>query len=123
MASEITVSLTLSFTKGAKSETLQDLAAKFDMAGTDFVKATMVTATTPGAAIPQAGVGTPGWFFATNNSTTAGENIKITPEADGSSPCILLEPGESCCCRLAATAPYAFSATGTPELEYMIIED
>jgi hypothetical protein len=122
MANEITVSMSLKFTKGVKTESFSSSAQTFDMAGTDYVKGTQILTTTPGAAIDKGNIGTPGWFFAKNNSTTTAEIITIT-RVTGEGAVVKLENGEACCLRLGATAPFAFSATGAPELEYLIIED
>jgi hypothetical protein len=126
MANEITVSMSLAFTKGDKNEKFKVSAATFDMAGTDYVKGTMITAAAPGTVIPLGGVTLAGWYLFKNNSTVAAEIISIK-DLTGGARTINLHAGESSVGRFSTdtitVVPWAVAASGTPELEYMIIED
>lgn len=85
MASEITVSASLSFTKGGKTATLALDPTRFTMTGGDYSEGTL-TATTDETALVLPGTNTEGWCLIKNLSTsvdislgTAGmtHNIKV----------------------------------------------
>lgn len=118
MANEGTVSISLSFTKSGRSAELGKTGLQFDISGTDYSKQTQTIGTSE-EAIALSDVTTGGYFCAVNRSSTY--NIKIRA-ATGAADLIVLLPGEACCFRMQATAPYAIAITGAAELEYLLID-
>jgi hypothetical protein len=119
MANEGTVTVSLSFNKSSRSASLGKTGLQFDIDGLDYVKKTQNIGTTE-EAINLGDITTPGYFVAVNRSTTY--NIRIRP-ATAVADLIVLEPGDVCCFRMYASAPFCIAITGSAELEYLLIED
>lgn len=122
MANEGTKTGTLNWKKGDRKISFGSQGEKFDVTGNDYIARTQVLSTSE-EALDLGEITTPGMCMFRNNSTTTGENISIRP-ATGAANMIKLLPGEEAGpFRLEATAPFAIAAAGTPELEYVIIEE
>ena len=123
MADEITISASLSVNNGIVSAKLAKVGLSIDLAGSDFTHQSQVV-TTADAAIDKGAITTLGWFLGINRSTTAAEIMEIRP-VDNGNDTIKIEPGEFACFRFGsdATAPFIISASGSPTLEYLLIED
>lgn len=123
MAEEITVSASLSVDNGIISAKLAKVGLSVDLAGSDFTHQSQVVETTD-AALDKGSITALGWFIGINRSTTAAEIIEIRP-VDNGNDTVKIEPGEFACFRFGsdATAPFIISASGSPTLEYLLIED
>jgi hypothetical protein len=119
MANEGLVSVNLSFSKSGRSAELGKTGLQFDISGLDYCKKTQNIGTSE-EAISLGDITTPGYFVGINRSTTY--NIRIRA-ATGLADLIVLLPGEVCCFRMYASAPYAIAITGAAELEYLLIEE
>jgi len=124
MAEEITASASLSVDNGIVSSKLAKVGLSVDLAGSDFTHQSQ-NAATGEAALDLGKITTPGWFLGINRSTTAAEIIEIRTQTGAAYDTIKIEPGEFACFRFGsnATAPYIISASGTPTLEYLLVED
>ena len=119
MAQELTITTLLQFAKGnvlAISRSANSV--KFDVAGSRYVQAVQAMGTSA-AAIELNGISTPGYMFAKNLDAT--NTISIRNGAVGADV-IDLKPGEVALFRLHA-APYGIAGAGTPQLEYLIVEN
>ena len=123
MAEEITASASLSVDNGIVSAKLAKVGLSIDLAGSDFTHQTQAVSVSQ-AALDKGSIGTLGWFIGINRSTTAAEIIEIRP-VDNGNDTVKIEPGEFACFRFGsdATSPFIISASGTPTLEYLLIED
>lgn len=119
MANEISVTCTLSFTKGSTSDAMELPLKQITMTGDDFVHKTQLIGITEEAINLGTDIGTNGWFMAINRDPT--NFIKIRA-GTGVTDTAKLLPGEPCLFRLAATAPYAIADTASCQLEYLLIE-
>jgi len=125
MADEISVSAALKFVLGAKSEDWSLGILTDDITGTNFAKLTQTinTAATE-EALDKGDVGTPGWILARNNSTASAEIVYIKTATGGTNLVELVPGGYPVLFKFPAalTAPFIISASGTPEIEYLLIE-
>jgi hypothetical protein len=121
MANEITVSLSLEFSKGGSSDKMRKMGQQFTLSGTDYIHKTQIVGTSE-EAIVIGEIGTPGWCFFRNLDDTNYVSIRA---ATGATSTVELKAGESCCFRLArgATAPFAIANTSSVTIEYLILED
>lgn len=122
MANELTLSSTLAFAKDSRRASVNHGSFNDTVAGTDYIQATQVVTTTQ-AALEKGNITTPGWFIGRNLSSTAGEIIHIRP-ATGGTNMVEIGPGLEVQFKFSstATAPFVISATGSPELEFTLIE-
>jgi hypothetical protein len=121
MANEITVSVSLGLANPASITLSKSVSGQqFTQAGKAVSYGVLVPATTPGTAIPKAGIGTIGFFYAKN--LDAAINITLTLGSGGSAMPVLL-PGVPCLFYINGTGvPWAFAASGSPLLEFFMLE-
>lgn len=121
MADEITLTTSLSFVKGNYTATLAGATAlAITMAGTKFVHNVQTIGNTE-EAIDLGDLTAGGYFIAVNRDTAITINIR---RATGEGNFAELRAGESCVVRLEASmAPFAIAASGTADLEYLMLED
>jgi len=119
MADELTLRVSLSFTKDGTTAELALPPTTYDVAGTKPLKNRQEIGITEEALLlGDAGVG--GFLFAINRDDT--NYIEIRP-GTGVADLIRLEPGDPCLIRITddATAPFAIADTAACELEYVLI--
>lgn len=122
MANEISVSLGLYVSKGGMQSQRSE-SKSITMTGNAITHEIQALTTTEAVLVEGADLGTPGWVFVKNLDTAIDVYIgKVKISSNGDAMCITLSPGESCLFR-AKTAIYAMSASGTPSVEYIIVED
>ncbi len=88
MADEITVTVSLSFTKGGKTSSMSSTAQTYDMAGVDYAQGTQSIATAETQITLPADIGTAGWCFFKNTDTT--DFVEIRP-GTGTANCVKLK--------------------------------
>jgi hypothetical protein len=120
MANEVSITCTLSFSKGSLADAFELGLKQATMSGADFVHKTQLIGTSEEAIQLGSDIGTNGWFMAVNRDPT--NFIKIRAATGVADTCKLL-PGEPCLFRLAGAAPYAIADTGACQLEYLLIEE
>lgn len=131
MASEITITTKLSFSKAVNAGTISGSAAKtaatFTMTGACYA-GTVQTLSTSEEAIQIGEVGAStadlGWIYAENLSSTAAEIIYIRPATSGTNS-VAIPAGGAVLFKFpaAVTAPYFIAASGTPKVKFLLLED
>lgn len=122
MASELTVSVSLSGAKTWALKNLQLAGIQPDMAGTKFMQGSQLVPTTAGGtAINLGTLATVGWFLIINRDTT---NFVSLYNAVSGTKFAKLKFGEPCCGRFdpSVTAPAAIADTAACLIEYLIFE-
>src|ERR1043165_6248239 len=125
MASEITVTATLSYANAAHSiaQKLLTLAGvQFNITGKEYAAGMMSVPTTAGGtAIPVSNLATLGWAMFKNNDAT--NYVELLSAASGTK-FAKLAPGEIALFRFSSniTAPAALANTAAVNLEYLILE-
>jgi hypothetical protein len=122
MANEVTVSVSLAFSKSGKTIEFSKKGKQLDVSGDDYLRRTQVIGTSE-EALDIGDIATPGYFIGWNNDTTNYVSIR---SGTGAANCVELKPGgEPVCFRFArgATAPFAIANTANCTIEYLIIED
>lgn len=117
MANEISVSFSISLTKGGAT-TRKSFSGTFDQTGTGYVQGIQAIGTSE-EAIALGDVTTPGWFYIKNLDATNYVTIGETVNND----IIKLKAGEATVGRFGITAPYAIANTATCNIEYLIMQD
>ncbi len=122
MADEITLAMSLSFSKSGVTAAENNGSFTDDVAGTDVVQGTQIV-TTSEAALNLGAVTAPGWFCGRNTSATAVEIISIR-QATGAANLVAIPAGGEVLFKFdaACTAPFVISASGSPVLEYSLVE-
>ncbi len=118
MANEITVTATLQLNNAVTTMSAGASGLARTQAGSNKSAGTLVLTTTPGAAVPKGGITNIGYAFFKN--LDASITITITAGSGGNAVAIL-KPGDVCLL-CGVLAPWAFAASGTPQLEYDLIE-
>ena len=119
MSNELTLSISLSFTKGDTALDFDLGPTRFDVSGSKAMKHRQEIGTSEEAILlGDAGVG--GYFVGVNRDST--NFMEIRP-GSGEEDLIRMEPGDFCCFRIADDAtPYAIADTAACELEYAVVE-
>lgn len=122
MADEITAAVFMRFVKGVKDRKRANGTFNDDVSGTDYIENTQ-TLSTSEEALDKGEITTPGWFWGRNNSSASGEIISIR-QATSAANMLSIPPGCEVCFKFSSntTAPFVVAATGTPELEYLLVE-
>jgi hypothetical protein len=128
MANEITISLSMSASKGGASVNsvgaTGPATASYDMTGTDMSSGTVNTSTTT-ASLSVGAVTGPYRLYLCNLSSTSGEDIRVgNANADPITSIVsTLNPGDECFLVVpSGTTIYVESASGTPALYYVAVE-
>lgn len=122
MASEITVTLSLSVTKNSVTEATGDqglAGAQFTQSGRKVSKHEQTIGTSE-EAILLGDITPPCWCYMKNNDAT--NYVSIRP-ATAAVNMIKLEPGEAWCGRMEAAAPFAIADTASVPLFVMLVDD
>jgi hypothetical protein len=125
MGAEITLSGALKLVLGEKSEEWALGPLTDDIVGTNYAHLTQtINVSATEEVFNKGDVGTPGWIIARNNSTTVAEIVYIMTATSGVNMVELVPGGLPVLFKFPAalTAPFIISATGTPEIEYFLIE-
>ena len=120
MANEITVTASLSFTKGGITQTFAGLAAAtFDFTGTEwiFIQANVAASE---VALDYGSISTAGWFLFKNLDAT---NYVALRPGTGVADFAKVEAGEICLCRLAGTTVFTEANTAACDVQYLLLED
>lgn len=124
MAQEITINASLSCTNGnySDSQTVNNL--RVDQSAQGAIAGTVATSTSE-ADLTTTGVSTNGWMYLRNLSTTTGENILYGPKSSGVMVAFgTVKPNEAQWFRLGSGVTFRYkSATGTPKLQYWLLND
>lgn len=118
MANELTLSMSLFFSKGATSISLGVSGLSLNVSGAKIVQCVQNI----GASAEAVSIGditTPGYMIAVNRDATNSISIRM---GSGGADVVKLQPGEWAMFRLASTTPYAIASASTANLEYLIIE-
>jgi hypothetical protein len=126
MSNELSINLpTITYVKSPFNENLQPFLAnptpgvlQVSVNGTQIVHG-FVTLSTADAVLNKGNVSTIGWILF--KSGVAIGNIQIG--SDGTLYPLILKPGEGFICRWNAAAVHAKASSGTPQLEYWMVED
>lgn len=118
MADEITVSVTLEFTKSGVTEKLSFPGLTYDMSGTDYVLQTQTIGTSEELLL-MGDITTPGYLIIKNLDSTNFVELYRTSAGSG---VVKLKAGETACFRLSAQ-PYALADTASCQVQYLLIED
>jgi hypothetical protein len=131
MANEITLSMSLEFSKTVSGGTVSGKAYKtptqFTMTGTDYNWTTQTLSTSEEAiTLGEVGSGADslGWMYAENLSSTSAEIIYIRA-ATGGTNTVAIPAGGAVLFKFpaAVTAPYFIAASGTPVVKFLLLED
>lgn len=120
MADEITVNLQISARKGYLSFSEKTGNFLVTMNGTTGAGG-IQTIGTSGELLGVTDVGTAGYAYFRNTSTTT--NVDIGTGTTSFVAFLKLKPGESAVCRLGTNAPSAKAASSTVDLQYFIFAD
>lgn len=127
MANEITISAFINVLKGNLSYTQNQGSIQFDMSGSRAVGGTATSSGTavalPLSTVPDTALG---WVYMKNTSSVAGEDIQIGTGTGTFVPLLMLKPREIAVFRFnssAATTPTFRSTSGSPILQYWIVEN
>jgi hypothetical protein len=127
MSNEITISLSISASKGGASVnsvgTTGAATASYDMTGADMSSGTVATSTTT-AALSVGSVTAPYRLYLCNLSSTSGEDIRVgNANADPITSLVsTLAPGDECLLVVPSGTIYLESAAGTPNAFYVAVE-
>ena len=119
MANEVTVSMSLSFSKSTVSDALSWSDLQFDVSGSKIAHLVQNVAITE-EVLELGDIGTIGWMIVRNLDDS--NFMEIRP-ATGAADCIKLKAGECALFRHAGTAPFVIADTATVNIEYLLIED
>ena len=122
MASEITLTAALAFSKGGVSVDLSKVAAAFDVAGQRYIKNTQQIGTSE-EAIGIGELASLGYAIFVNRDPT--NYLEIRSATGSSNDIIKLKAGEAALFRFGSdiSAPYAVANTAACYLEYLIVEN
>lgn len=118
MANELTLSASLSYAKGGRSQSASKTALKLDVSGTDHIKLSQTIGTSP-EALDIGDITTPGYVFIENKD----ENnfVEIRHGASGDDV-VKVRAGGIAMFELATATPFAIADTAAVELDITIIE-
>lgn len=119
MANELTISASISFTKGGVTAALSRAGTTLTVSGTKYTRVVQSIGLTQ-QALELGDVGTPGYSLIVNLDAT---NFVKIRGASGGVDCIKLKPGEFCLFRNAGSAPFAIADTAICKIEHLLIED
>ena len=119
MANELSISLTLGFSKSNISTTMTSGTQHFTVTGTDYVRQTMSVPTSV-TALPLGGIATPGYCMITNRDTV---NYVEVYTAVAGAAAIKLKPGEWAIFRFTTAAPAVKANTAAVRIDYLLIAD
>ena len=119
MANEVTISVSLAFSKGGVTDSLSFQDLQFDVSGTKMIHHVQ-SVTTGVMAIDKGNITTPGWIIGINrDDTNYVDIIGVTAET----ATVKIEAGEPFMFRLSGTAPEFQANTSACTVEYLLIED
>jgi len=119
MANELTINLSLSFSKGGLKTSMQSGTRQYGVTGTDYAHETM-TAPTSITVLPLGAITTPGYCQMQNLDTV---NYVDVYNASGGAACVRLKAGEVAVFRFAGTAPAVKANVAPVKIEYLLISD
>jgi hypothetical protein len=122
MAAEITVSCSLSFSKGSSSAALSGSGA-FTMTGTRYLRGRQNIGTTE-EQISIGEITSEGWMLVINRDTSNFVRLRQGVVASYSNALIKIKPGEFALFRVDPAATlYGTADTAAVDVEYLLIED
>jgi hypothetical protein len=119
MAKELTLNLSLGFTRLNISTSIQSGTTQLDVSGSDYVRQTM-SVPTSATALPLGAITTPGYCMMINRDAT---NYVDVLDSTGGNACIRLKPGEVAVFRFSGTAPAVKGHTAATKIDYLLIAD
>jgi hypothetical protein len=119
MANELTLTVSLSFSKNGSTEAFSKSGALISVSGDRYIRTVQAIGTAE-EALNKAELGTLGYAICRNLDAT---NFITVRAATGLGTGIKLKPGEYCLFRCGGSAPYAIADTAPALLEYMLVED
>ncbi len=119
MANEITISASLSFSKGGKTASAGRSGLQDDMTGSNYFQGTQTIGTSE-EALNKGDIGTPGYIWVRNLDATNFVEIRAGSSA---ADVVKLMPGKMALFYLASSTPYAIADSGACEIEYLILEE
>jgi hypothetical protein len=125
MSAEITMSAILKLVLGGKDQEWSLGTLADDITGTNYTyKTQTIDVATVEEALDLGDCAIPGWILVRNNSTAAAELVYIKTGTGGVNFAELTPGGLPTLTKLPAamTAPFIISASGVPEIEYLLIE-
>lgn len=120
MANELTVNVSLNYSKGNDALRREPGAKLVTVSGTKRISSVQALSTSA-EQITIGEVGTAGYAYFRNLDAT--NNISLGLDSDAAPAFCTLKPGEFAVLRLASATLYAVAAAGTPSLAYDIFED
>jgi hypothetical protein len=118
LANELTITASLSFSKGEFSALLNKTGIQLDVAGEDYVEMSQLVLVTE-AALDLGAITTPGYILMYNPDTT--NFVEIRP-ATGVADCVKIPAGGIALFMNAAVAPFIISDTASVRVYYLLIE-
>lgn len=120
MASELTITAMLAFSKNNVEAKSAQVAKQFDVSGNDAIRRTQIIGNSA-EALDVGEIGTVGYGMFINLGPTDSISIRI---GSSGADVVKLNPNECALFRLAASNPYAVaSGTASPVLDYMLVEN
>lgn len=119
MAQELTINLSLAYSKQGTQGSMSSGTQKFTVLGTNYARLTMSVPTTT-TALPLGSIATPGYCIITNRDNT--NYVEVYTDTGGSAA-LKLKPGEWAVFRFGVSAPAVKAHTSACIIEYLLIED
>ena len=121
MANEVTVSMSLSFSKSGVTDALSFSDLQFDVSGSKLIHHVQNVAITADQALDIGNLTTPGFMIVRNLDDT--NFITMSGVTGLATQTIKLKAGECALFRHMGTAPVASADTAAVSIEYLLIED
>ena len=121
MANEVTVGVSLSFTKSGVTDSLSWSDLKFDVSGSKLTHVVHEITVAADDLLDIGDITTPGFMIVRNLDDT--NFVTIGGAASLATQTIKLKAGECALFRHAGTAPVASADTAAVNIEYLLIED
>lgn len=119
MAKELTLSLSMAFSKSGIATSMQSGTQQFTVTGSDYARETMSVPTSV-TALPLGSITTPGYCMVTNKDTT---NYVEVYTAVAGAAAIKLKPLEWAVFRVSGAAPAVKANTAPVKIDYLLIAD
>ena len=120
MANEITISVSLAFSKGGVGSSLSESALQFDVSGTDYFQGTQQVPITTSAALNKGTITACGYCLMKNTDST---NFVQVEGTDGDTATLKLKAGEVALFRFNSNTPHVVADTAICMIDYLLIED
>jgi hypothetical protein len=125
MAITITAQIALQFASDSETDDIHDGVFTITTTGSNYTQSRQTIAVAATAEALQKGdVGTCGWMWIRNLSSTAAETITVRYASDAGKECVTIPASGQALFKFPSgtTAPYVISGSGTPAFKYFLAE-